>query len=137
MWLGRLTVRSWTYRAVVSNLHSVGQTIAIAHNPPRITIHSIHDGHMQRSFPVHVSGLLAPYSFQLTGMWWSRKEPVAEKKGSIPDIFKRDGIIVGTAVRLWNASDIRPTDSKTGSSQSLLSMLPLLDPLKDDVHRLT
>lgn len=90
-----------------------GQTIALAHNPPRITIHSIHDGHLERSFPVHISGLLAPYSFQLLRIWWFGKEPVVETKGPIPDIFKRDGVI-------------------TGSSQSVLKMFPLLDPPQDD-----
>ncbi|KZT30397.1 hypothetical protein NEOLEDRAFT_1185228 [Neolentinus lepideus HHB14362 ss-1] len=93
-----------------------GMTIAVAHNPPKITLHSIQDGSIQRSFVVESHA--ARPSFRLTGVWWIRNQTELQKNDPIPDIFKRDNVI-------------------TGSSQSLFKMLPLLDALKDDIQPLT
>ncbi|TFK57285.1 hypothetical protein OE88DRAFT_1744863 [Heliocybe sulcata] len=93
-----------------------GQTIAVAHNPPRITLHSMQDGRIERSYVVESHAARRP--FLLTSVWWIRNQTETQANNLIPDIFKRDNVI-------------------TGSSQSLLRMLPLLDALKDDVHPLT
>ncbi|KDQ63736.1 hypothetical protein JAAARDRAFT_203134 [Jaapia argillacea MUCL 33604] len=94
-----------------------GQTIAVAHNTPRITLHSVQDGHEERSlsFSTQLTSAILPLG--LKNLWWFRTEKKSNYT-SIPDIFRRNNVI-------------------TGSSQSVLKILPLLDPLKDDVHPLT
>ncbi|KAI0033161.1 anaphase-promoting complex, cyclosome, subunit 4-domain-containing protein [Vararia minispora EC-137] len=85
------------------------QTVVLIHDPPRISCHSIQDGREERSVAMTKDFLDGS---QLRGIWWfvdDKKPPI----GSIPDIFKRRDII-------------------TGSTHSVLKMLPLLDALKDD-----
>ncbi|KAK7064216.1 DEAD-domain-containing protein [Favolaschia claudopus] len=90
-----------------------GQSIAVAHNPPRITLHSIQDGHEERAL-----SLGGPQgSSQITDIWWFRTEKTVPVK-AIPDIFKRNGLIPGT-------------------SHSILKTLPLLDSLQEDSQKLT
>ena len=67
-----------------------GQTIALIHHPPRITVHSVQDGHEEHSPPlVH----RLSESTRLTGVWWFKNEKQIEVN-SIPDIFKRGSDIV-------------------------------------------
>ncbi|KAL1737184.1 anaphase-promoting complex, cyclosome, subunit 4-domain-containing protein [Schizophyllum commune] len=87
-----------------------GQSIAVAHDPPRITLHSIQDGREQSSFPVECDT-------RLTSLWWFKDER-PQKKAIIPDIFKRNGVI-------------------TGSSLYTLRTLPLLDHLAEESQSLT
>lgn len=80
-------VHHWTKHLIV------GQSIAVAHDPPRLTLHSIQDGQLERSLPV-----IAPYAslrqtFKITGIWWFQEE-VKNLKNEKPDIFKRNGIVV-------------------------------------------
>ena len=63
---------------------TAGQAIALIHNPPRITIHSIQDGHEEHS-PSFIDQLSE--SSRLTGVWWFKDE--RQDVDSIPDIFKR------------------------------------------------
>ncbi|KAF9069043.1 anaphase-promoting complex, cyclosome, subunit 4-domain-containing protein [Rhodocollybia butyracea] len=90
-----------------------GQTIAVAHDPPSISLHSIQDGHSERTVSIPVSDL--PTS-QLTAIWWFRQEK--PQQSPIPDIFRRNNII-------------------TGSAHSVLRTLPLLDPLRDGTQQVT
>ncbi|KAJ7487618.1 anaphase-promoting complex, cyclosome, subunit 4-domain-containing protein [Mycena galericulata] len=91
-----------------------GQSIAIAHDPPRVTLHSVQDGHEERSLPVSV---LSDASSHITNVWWFRTEKTVSVK-AIPDIFKRNGLIPGT-------------------SHSILKTLPLLDSLQEESQKLT
>lgn len=68
-----------------------GQSVAVAHDPPQITLHSIQDGHKQLILPVDPCS--TNLSFRLTGLWWFQEEK-STSSGSIPDIFKRRGVIV-------------------------------------------
>jgi len=62
-----------------------GQAIALIHHPPRITVHSVQDGHEEHSPPlVHKLS----ESARLKGVWWFKNEKHVEVD-SIPDIFKR------------------------------------------------
>ncbi|KIK71029.1 hypothetical protein GYMLUDRAFT_150173 [Collybiopsis luxurians FD-317 M1] len=90
-----------------------GQTIAVAHDPPSITLHSIQDGRSER---VLFSSLSDGLPAQLTDIWWFPQAKPA--KSPIPDIFRRNNII-------------------TGSAHSVLRVLPLLDPLRDESQQLT
>lgn len=66
-----------------------GQSIAVVHNPPSITLHSVQDGREERVLP-----LANPdHSFKLTNIWWFRHEKI-QVQTSIPDIFKRNDLIV-------------------------------------------
>lgn len=57
----------------------------LVHHPPRITIHSIQDGHEERSLPLAHE---PTDPVRLTGVWWFKDEKEAERD-SIPDIFRR------------------------------------------------
>ncbi|KAF5390354.1 hypothetical protein D9757_002903 [Collybiopsis confluens] len=91
-----------------------GQSIAVAHDPPRITLHSIQNGRTEHVIPVPVVG--TSNISQLTDIWWFHQEK--PEKSPVPDIFRRDNII-------------------TGSVHSVLRILPLLDPLQDHAKQLT
>ncbi|KAJ7786332.1 anaphase-promoting complex, cyclosome, subunit 4-domain-containing protein [Mycena metata] len=88
-----------------------GQSIAVAHDPPRVTLHSVQDGHEERSLP------LPSLSGHITDVWWFTTEKTVSVK-VIPDIFKRNGLIPGT-------------------SHSILRTLPLLDSLQEESQKLT
>ncbi|KAF9270239.1 hypothetical protein L218DRAFT_22909 [Marasmius fiardii PR-910] len=90
-----------------------GQSIAVAHDPPAITIHSIQDGHEERSLRIEC---LSGENTKLNGVWWrSQEKPVQTPS---PDIFRRNNVI-------------------TGSAHSILRTLPLLDSLQDDSHQIS
>ncbi|KIJ27172.1 hypothetical protein M422DRAFT_784993, partial [Sphaerobolus stellatus SS14] len=88
-----------------------GMSILISHHPPRLSIHSIQDGRQERSvpFPSEAKGP----EFRVTGVWWFKYENIKKKGPEMPDFFKRNKTIPGSAL-------------------SQLKMQPLLDPLKDD-----
>ncbi|KAG7099237.1 hypothetical protein E1B28_001101 [Marasmius oreades] len=90
----------------------LGQSIAVAHDPPSITIHSIQDGHEERSLRIEC---LVREDFKLTGVWWRSQEKSVQIS---PDIFRRNNVI-------------------TGSAHSILRTLPLLDGLQDDSHQIS
>lgn len=114
-----------------------GQTIAVAHDPPRVTLHSIQDGHQERSLAISppLPAIGPRRRARLTGIWWLTQEK-KESNGSIPDIFKRDNIIVSLIGLVLPAVLIR-SSVKTGSAHSMLKGQPLLDPLQDDFQPLT
>ncbi|KAJ7630959.1 anaphase-promoting complex, cyclosome, subunit 4-domain-containing protein [Roridomyces roridus] len=91
-----------------------GQSIAVAHDPPRVTLHSVQDGHEERTLAVSVS---SDASSRITDIWWFKTEKSFTVK-AIPDILKRNGLIPGT-------------------SHSILRTLPLLDSLQEESQKLT
>ncbi|KAJ6519839.1 anaphase-promoting complex, cyclosome, subunit 4-domain-containing protein [Mycena sanguinolenta] len=91
-----------------------GQSIAVAHDPPRVTLHSVQDGHEERCLVLSSSSI---GSGHITDVWWFRAEKTISVK-AIPDILKRNGLIPGT-------------------SHSILRTLPLLDSLQEESQKLT
>lgn len=75
------------------SLHSSGQSIAVAHDPPRITLHSIQDGQEERVLSMVMPSNILRRSFRITGVWWFQEEQNVSTS-SIPDMFKRDGTLV-------------------------------------------
>lgn len=63
-------------------------------DPADVSIHSIQDGKKMLSLPIGVKYLpQASKQAAVTGIWWLKNDqPIAQK--SIPDIFKRNGLIV-------------------------------------------
>jgi hypothetical protein len=97
--LGALTVY-YTLNRFNSHLLTVlppGQSIAVAHDPPRVTLHSVQDGHEERSIllPAPSAG-----SRNIIDVWWFRTEKIISVK-AIPDIFKRNGLIVRLRSQLF------------------------------------
>ncbi|KAF8078603.1 anaphase-promoting complex, cyclosome, subunit 4-domain-containing protein [Lyophyllum atratum] len=90
-----------------------GQTIAVVHHPPQVTLHSLQDGTKLLTLPTEAPAL----SCHIVGAWWFRDERSVSAH-SIPDIFKRNDIVTGTA-------------------HAILRTLPLLDTLHEDSQRLT
>lgn len=70
----------------------VGQNIALAHDPPRITIHSVQDGHEERVLTIR-QNLRRP-SLRMTTMSWFQQEKPPPSLNTIPDILKRNNDIV-------------------------------------------
>lgn len=66
--------------------------IAVAHDPPAITLHSIQDGHQQSLLPIQAPSH-SPDKFRLTRISWFKAEK-NDASASIPDIFKRGNDIV-------------------------------------------
>lgn len=74
-------------------LFTVGQTIAVAYSLSRITLHSVQDGRIERSFTIPTSLHNSERQHRITGAWWFAG--CHELPGStIPDIFKRNEIAV-------------------------------------------
>ncbi|KAG0708880.1 anaphase-promoting complex, cyclosome, subunit 4-domain-containing protein [Suillus ampliporus] len=93
-----------------------GQTIAVSHGFSRITLYSAQDGRIERSLTIPTSSHNVEQR-RITEAWWfsgCRDLP----RSTIPDIFKRNEI-------------------NTGSALSILKVLPLLDPLREEDHKLT
>lgn len=74
-----------------------GRSIALLLDPPRVSLHSIQDGHVTISLPIELSeksgDSSVAQSARLAGIWWFRSDK-EEKPSIIPDIFRRHGIIV-------------------------------------------
>ena len=67
--------------------------IVAAHYPPRITIHSIHDGKEERSLPISTPTEDPSTPVHITGIWWFKKERRSNKH-DLPDMFRRGNIVV-------------------------------------------
>jgi len=68
-------------------------SIAVAHDPPRITLHSIQDGQEEHVLPVVTPSNTPRRSFRITGVWWFQEEQNVITS-SIPDMFRRNNTIV-------------------------------------------
>jgi anaphase-promoting complex subunit 4 len=112
-----------------------GQSIAIAHRPPRITLHSVQDGHEERVLHIQSSAATPTREHHITKIWWFQQEKV-KVVNSIPDIFGRNNIIVCVFSVPYSGFD-SSEHIKTGSAHSILKMLPLLDHLADEVQKTT
>ena len=73
--------------------------IAVAHDPPAITLHSIQDGHQQSLLPIHGPSSHPPEKLRLSGISWFKAQE-SDADAAIPDIFKRGNDIVRISVRL-------------------------------------
>ena len=69
----------------------VGQSVAILHDPPTVTIYSIQDGKKMVSIPIRDRHF--PRAGKPSGVWWLKNQEKSIRE-AIPDIFKRDGLIV-------------------------------------------
>ncbi|PPQ64387.1 hypothetical protein CVT26_002094 [Gymnopilus dilepis] len=94
-----------------------GQSIAVVAEPQNVALHSLQDGRIISTLviPPPISG---SDTFHFTGAWWFRDEGKQQSSSSIPDIFRRNGLI-------------------TGSALSILRLLPLLDSLQEESDKLT
>lgn len=105
------------------------QSIAVASNPPTVSIHSIQDGKELRSHRIALHPQAA-----LTGIWWFLEEKKVVGNG-LPDIFKRGENLVRipppTAI-----CGLANVLGQTGSAHAVLKGLPLLDPIQDDTKPL-
>ncbi|GJJ09682.1 hypothetical protein Clacol_003906 [Clathrus columnatus] len=95
-----------------------GMSILISHHPPRLSIHSIQDGRQERSVLFSPSSSETFPNFRITNVWWIKFIPPPKKGAEMPDFFKRNETIPGSAL-------------------SQLKMQPLLDSLKDDTAPMT
>ncbi|KAF5314057.1 hypothetical protein D9611_006831 [Ephemerocybe angulata] len=96
-----------------------GRSIALLLNPPRISLLSIQDGHTISTLRINVpEEVERAEQSPLAGISWFRSENRAKKPSTIPDIFRRHNII-------------------TGSAESILKNLPLLDPLQEESDKYT
>lgn len=86
---GALHVCRRIYPSYELNHSMPGQYIAVASNPPLVTLHSLQNGHQERALSI----LSKSPGNSLVRIWWL-KEYRIEKKASMPDIFKRGGDIV-------------------------------------------
>ena len=90
---GKYVIRSWYIFSHV--LCALAQTVAVAHDPPRITIHSVQDGREEGVLTIKTPANPHRRPCKITGIWWFKEERVATRS-SIPDIFRRNGVIVRT-----------------------------------------
>lgn len=69
--------------------------MAVLYEPLNVSIYSIQDGKKTLSLPIGARYLLHTSRKQAvaTGIWWFRNEQPISRM-SIPDIFKRNGLIV-------------------------------------------
>lgn len=65
----------------------------MAHDPPRISLHSIQDGQEERTLPVVMPLSASRRSSRIIGIWWFQQERKITQS-AIPDIFKRNETIV-------------------------------------------
>ncbi|KAJ8522524.1 hypothetical protein ONZ45_g896 [Pleurotus djamor] len=86
-----------------------GQTIAVAHDPPKLTLHSLQDGHQQRSLPLVPSNPSLETS--IIDLWWLPEGSTSKPPSSLP----RRNVI-------------------TGSAHSILKLLPLLDHFQEQTQ---
>jgi len=77
----------------VFTIRNSGQSIAVAHDPPRITLHSIQDGQEERVLLVGTPSNILRRPFRIRGVLWFQEEQNVTSS-SIPDMFKRNNIIV-------------------------------------------
>ncbi|KZS92983.1 hypothetical protein SISNIDRAFT_92439 [Sistotremastrum niveocremeum HHB9708] len=93
-----------------------GQSIIVAHHPPRLSMHSIQTGRAEPSMTISIP---SSHDLRLTNIWWI-KDPLdtLEEETEFPDLLSRKGFV-------------------PGSAHSKLMRLPLLDSFHDDNHSLS
>lgn len=70
----------------------IGTFIAVAHHPATVTLHSVQDGAQHNiMFPRVRAGL--PDKPNICSIWWFKRREL-EKDKSIPDLLKRNDLIV-------------------------------------------
>ena len=69
------------------------QTIVVAHDPPCITLHSVQDGRQEGVLQIQIPANVYRRTSRITGVSWFKDERVVARS-SIPDIFRRNGLIV-------------------------------------------
>lgn len=67
-----------------------GQSIAVVHDPPLITIHSMQDGSEERILALETRSR----EVRASRVWWFPSKRSDKINPSAPDIFKRNGLIV-------------------------------------------
>ena len=70
--------------------NTVGQSIAVAHSPPRITLHSLQNGNEEHCLPIQSSSRAHSC---ITGLWWFKKDYKSHKHAQ-PDMFRRGNTVV-------------------------------------------
>ena len=73
--------------------HTTGQSLAILHDPPQITLHSVQDGKRLLVIPTPDQSASLRPTPRLVGIWWFLDDKI-QKSSSIPDIFQRNNVIV-------------------------------------------
>jgi hypothetical protein len=78
---------------VLINIAILGLQIALIHDPPRLSFHSVHDG--REIYSVDPSPG-AKKGATLTGIWWANGEKSAttNSTATLPDPMRRDGVVV-------------------------------------------
>lgn len=79
-------------------MHTTGQSIAVMQDPPAVSLHSLQDGRLFLTLTTEASRISRSEESNphLTGIWWFRHEINYRANSNIPDIFKRNDIIVST-----------------------------------------
>ncbi|KAH9486913.1 hypothetical protein JR316_0000979 [Psilocybe cubensis] len=95
-----------------------GQSIAVVREPLAISIHSLQDGRVAYNLPINTVSEPGNPAGHVTGVWWFRDDKTGPSNSSIPDIFKRNNLI-------------------TGSAHSILKILPLLDSMQEETDKST
>lgn len=72
---------------------STGQSLAVVHDPPQITLHSVQDGKRLLLIPTPKQSPPLRPTPRLMGIWWFLDDKT-QKSSSIPDIFQRNDVIV-------------------------------------------
>lgn len=73
----------------------LGMSILIAHHPPRMSIHSIQDGRLERTVSFRSSlSTGSAEGFRISNIWWIKHEAPKKKEPDMPDFFKRNKTIV-------------------------------------------
>ncbi|KAH8827987.1 anaphase-promoting complex, cyclosome, subunit 4-domain-containing protein [Flagelloscypha sp. PMI_526] len=87
-----------------------GHTIAVVYTHGTVSVRSIQDGSEERALSIPTQT-----QHKLTGIWWFKHDRELSKN-PIPDVFRRNNILPGTA-------------------HSILKMLPLLDNVQEETPR--
>jgi len=70
---------------------NAGQSVAVLYDPLTVTIYSVQDGKKIVNLPIRDRN--SPRAGKPSAVWWLRNEEKSTTE-VIPDIFKRDGLIV-------------------------------------------
>jgi anaphase-promoting complex subunit 4 len=69
------------------------QTIVVAHDPPCITLHSVQDGSQEGVLQIQIPANVYRRTSRVTRVSWFKDERIVARS-SIPDIFRRNSLIV-------------------------------------------
>ena len=79
---------------VVTDWYASGQIIAVACTPPRVSLISIQNGKQEATFDVSPRNARKwNENDYINGLWWF-KTYKEQDRTAMPDLFRRDGIIV-------------------------------------------